>query len=274
MRNEDFMINIWPLDPLPAGATAWPRTVVHLKTYGFSRRAAIGQNVHPHLIIKGSGNFHSQAGDFRFTAGDMFCVWPGVAYEFSEDEDDPWELYAMRIEGPGNTDIARRMGFGPDNPYCRPLNTPRVKHAYCAMFNYWGRRQRDPHEGLAMFHRLIVCVHHKDNAVCGKRSNRMIFREALALIESLLEAGINVTELSGRLGVNRTELWRIFKAEAGMTVIEWIQKARIEKAKTILKQTNLKISAVAGMCGFNEEKHFLRSFRQQAGLTPTQWRRK
>ncbi|MCR4741792.1 MAG: AraC family transcriptional regulator [Treponema sp.] len=47
---------------------------------------------------------------------------------------------------------------------------------------------------------------------------------------------------------------------------------RIEKAKKLLKTSNLTINEIASKCGYKTEYHFMRQFKEQTACTPTQYR--
>ena len=49
-------------------------------------------------------------------------------------------------------------------------------------------------------------------------------------------------------------------------------KARVDRARDLLGQSDLSIAQVAEMTGFTSQSHFTRAFRQYAGDTPSGWR--
>jgi len=271
---EELVIKTWHLDPLPAGVTAWPAVAGHLKGYGQSRRATISRGVHVHLITSGSGTFHSFAGKFNVHAGEMFACWPDVAHDFYENSEDPWEFYWTRLDGPGSVDLGKQWGFDADHPIHCPEAPQIVTQNFRSLFEYWGRDPRDPYEGLVFFNRLIASSRPQepDNSD-APRTSADIVQEAKMIIDMLLETGINVNELSERLNLCRGSLWRFFVEETGLSIKEWIRHARIERSKDLLIRTQFKMSVIARMCGFNDEKYFLRIFRQNVGMTPGKWRK-
>jgi len=47
---------------------------------------------------------------------------------------------------------------------------------------------------------------------------------------------------------------------------------RLEQAKRLLRDSNLRIGEIAEQVGFHDARHFSRTFRQQTGLLPTDFR--
>lgn len=64
-----------------------------------------------------------------------------------------------------------------------------------------------------------------------------------------------------------------FHRETGMIYSEYLNMLKINYAKELLLSTDLKINDLYYQCGFRSHSNFLRLFREQTGLTPTQFRK-
>jgi AraC-like DNA-binding protein/ligand-binding sensor protein len=67
---------------------------------------------------------------------------------------------------------------------------------------------------------------------------------------------------------------KLFKKTTGLTFTEYVNRVRIEKAKTLLADPNHRIGEVAYEVGFQSLTHFNRIFRKIEGQTPSEFRRK
>jgi len=65
----------------------------------------------------------------------------------------------------------------------------------------------------------------------------------------------------------------IFIQEKGIGINKYIKNARMEKARELLLSTNMKISDVCEQVGYSNLSYFCRSFRNEYGVTPDQYRR-
>ncbi len=65
----------------------------------------------------------------------------------------------------------------------------------------------------------------------------------------------------------------LFKRITGETPLSCLQRLRVEQARALLLRTALSAEAVMRECGFQSYPNFLRVFREQCGLTPTQYRK-
>jgi len=78
-------------------------------------------------------------------------------------------------------------------------------------------------------------------------------------------------ELARKLDVSSSTLSHRFRREKGESVMKYLMKLRIERAKALLKE-ELPLSVVAVQTGFGNVFHFSRTFRRTTGFSPSQYR--
>ncbi|WP_372795450.1 AraC family transcriptional regulator [Pontiella sp.] len=74
-------------------------------------------------------------------------------------------------------------------------------------------------------------------------------------------------------GIQRTQLNKIFQKLTGSTPMEYLFRIRIERAKTLLRETDVKIIDIAMECGYATSQYFANTFKQATGATPSQYRK-
>jgi AraC-like DNA-binding protein len=67
---------------------------------------------------------------------------------------------------------------------------------------------------------------------------------------------------------------KLFKKATGLNFTEYLSRIRVEKAKNLLLNPNLRVSEIAYQVGFQSLTHFNRVFRKLAGQSPTRYREK
>lgn len=75
------------------------------------------------------------------------------------------------------------------------------------------------------------------------------------------------------LGISRSNLYRILKEHFNTSPSLYIRKIKIEKAKELLKTTDMKIGEVAYHIGLDGPQNFTKYFTQQHGVNPTEYRK-
>lgn len=59
-----------------------------------------------------------------------------------------------------------------------------------------------------------------------------------------------------------------------MTLSDFLGRIRIEKAKTLLLNPQIRIAQIAEMVGYQDEKYFSKVFKKMEGFTPNEYRKK
>ncbi len=109
----------------------------------------------------------------------------------------------------------------------------------------------------------------------GLTSADPVVAEALGLIYGLDHvelAGFTVEGLARRIPVTRRTLDRRFSASAGITVLEVVNRQRLQRAKDLLLQTDLPIKAVVYRSGFSSKERMRVVFLEEVGMTPREFR--
>lgn len=82
----------------------------------------------------------------------------------------------------------------------------------------------------------------------------------------------NVDWLSHELTMSRSHFQHLYKDFFGVSPMTDVILSRIEHAKYLLSTTDMTIKKISEMCGYNNDIHFMRQFKQQTGITPSQYR--
>ena len=88
-----------------------------------------------------------------------------------------------------------------------------------------------------------------------------------------LDAPLRVADLAELFGYNPDYLSRLFRRAHGVSLKEYIDRARLKRASDLLLTTGLPLSEIAARCGFEDYKYFLRFFSRRQGISPTALRR-
>lgn len=99
-------------------------------------------------------------------------------------------------------------------------------------------------------------------------------RHAESFIEDHLSAELTVTSIAKAAGISRSQLWRIYMDHMKVTPVQRIRQIRLAKARQLLDRTTLSVKEIAVACGFSNQNHFARIFKEQTGVTPSAFRQK
>ncbi|GAB2772906.1 helix-turn-helix domain-containing protein [Rhabdobacter roseus] len=99
-------------------------------------------------------------------------------------------------------------------------------------------------------------------------------KQAQEFIEQHFQDKITVDDLADRFGVGRRSFERRFKKATSNTVIEYMQRVKIEAAKKQLEAGRKTVNEVMYDVGYNDTKAFRDIFRKCTGMTPVDYRTK
>lgn len=86
--------------------------------------------------------------------------------------------------------------------------------------------------------------------------------------ENMADTDFGVEEISSEVGLSRVQLYRKVKAITGMTVVDLLRKARLNRAKTLLAETDKSISEIAYEVGFSSPSYFTKCYKDEYKILP------
>jgi AraC family transcriptional regulator len=102
--------------------------------------------------------------------------------------------------------------------------------------------------------------------------DRTDLRRLRELIEARLAEDLSLETIAGEIGVSPRSLSRACLQQWGTTVHQYVLARRLERAKSLLRATDLTITAIALDTGFSSQSHLATAFRRATGLTPKGYR--
>ena len=96
--------------------------------------------------------------------------------------------------------------------------------------------------------------------------------EIMRYVDSHYTEKILVADIAQHFHVDLNYLGRLFKKKTGGNLKDYLTQKRLEKAKYLLDNTELKIYEVSEASGYPDYFYFTRVFRRITGVTPSEWR--
>jgi len=93
------------------------------------------------------------------------------------------------------------------------------------------------------------------------------------MIHDLFDKKLTLTALATEANIHPAYLCQQFPLKFGCSMTEYIRKVKVEKAaQMLIAEPSTSLSAIAYDCGFADQSHFSRVFKNQLGLTPLEFR--
>lgn len=135
------------------------------------------------------------------------------------------------------------------------LRTKTEEENFCIMANVYNL--------IAVLFAQGICT------VTGQTSADKTMREIIDYMEENFTEEISTASLCKQFGYTVPYFCKRFKNYTGLTPMNYLKIYRMEKAYSIMKKYDLKISEIAERCGFNDANYFTRCFTAHFGNPPT-----
>ena len=113
-----------------------------------------------------------------------------------------------------------------------------------------------------------------------KRPNRLrgglspaALRRVQLFVHAHLAAGLQLSDLAAHAGLSTYHFARAFKATTGTTPRAFVERARVERAARLMRETGTTLAEIATRCGFSTQSRLTIAFRKVHGTTPARYRR-
>ncbi|MBQ7614909.1 MAG: helix-turn-helix transcriptional regulator [Butyrivibrio sp.] len=96
--------------------------------------------------------------------------------------------------------------------------------------------------------------------------------ECMNYIYAHVKERITIEDLSKITGNSPSYISRLFKSEVGISASEYIRKVKIEKAKNLLRFSDISMVEIASYLAFSSQSHFIKLFQEETKMTPKKYR--
>ncbi len=107
----------------------------------------------------------------------------------------------------------------------------------------------------------------------GEAENIEIVKNVIAYIDEHISEKITLKELSSCVSMSEKYFCSFFSRQTGCTPFEYVNRLRIERACELLKTHNKSVTDAAFETGFESLSYFIRRFKRQMGLSPSQYKK-
>jgi len=108
----------------------------------------------------------------------------------------------------------------------------------------------------------------------SSEQDKTLIQQMVAYLNDHISEEVSLKLLSNIFHMNPGYISQYFKNETGMNYSAYLLMLRINKAKKLLGNSDRPVAEVAQMTGFRDYRLFSRTFKQETGLTPSQYRLK
>lgn len=125
---------------------------------------------------------------------------------------------------------------------------------------------------LGWFSETAAAMYRNMTELSSRTENRMLTQAKKIMEEQLCNPELSLQSVSEKLGITAAYFSAFYIRETGKGFNESVTDLRVEKAKTLLADSVMKISQIAVECGFRSASYFTYVFKRQTGMSPGEFR--
>ncbi|MBP1991732.1 helix-turn-helix transcriptional regulator [Paenibacillus eucommiae] len=100
-----------------------------------------------------------------------------------------------------------------------------------------------------------------------------LYQNVLAYVnDCYTDPSVSLENIAEKFGVSPSYLSRYFKDQTGYPLMRYMDGMRMNKAKELLKNTDMKLKDIVEHVGYVDQTNFIRKFKRNEGITPIQYR--
>ncbi len=211
--------------------------------------------------------------EYAMSGDSLFLLTPKDYHKIINIENQ--SSYSINVsfsENIVNKTLLTELGFVP-----RVMTKLSEETVYCMemMLKYYTEKSRFKDIKLnGMLSLLITSV--LENSVPSKESTGFFssqIRETMAYILSDLTKSHKLEDVAKISGLSAPYFSHLFHKETGKPYKRWLTTVRIDYAKRIIEDKDASIIDICYECGYNTPSQFLKMFKRETSMTPTEYRK-
>lgn len=119
----------------------------------------------------------------------------------------------------------------------------------------------------------LLTLHERINSRFDVNKNQQKIKQAITYIQENYDSDLNMAVVSNHISMNYSLFSSLFKEYTGSNFVNYLKEIRIEKAKELLTETDLRINEISVKIGYDNEKHFMKTFKASCGVSPSEYRK-
>ncbi|MEG1525008.1 MAG: response regulator [Clostridia bacterium] len=120
--------------------------------------------------------------------------------------------------------------------------------------------------------RFFTLLRNKLESQRSTKGGQLIGNICRHISDHFCDPALSLNSVAASVYISPTYLSILFKKEMGTTFIEYVSRLRMERAKELLQDSNLKTYEAAERTGYNDPQYFSSCFKKYTGFTPSEYK--
>lgn len=220
------------------------------------------------ILIEGSFDVKLNGKNEAIFPGNAIIFPPDEYYIYSKSQEE--NVYYLWVHFTGSYAETLIKGLGlPMNTVIKNVDCARSVSAFENAFELTLKNGSFLDKELSVFINDLLIKIAKS---LKRETSEKHIAKSLSIINESFSSDIAISELARAENLSVSRYNYIFKRSIGVSPLKYITSLRINKAKYLLKNTDLTVSQISNECGYSDSHFFHRIFKNETEMTPKQYR--
>lgn len=241
-----------------------------------------------YYIEKGSLTHYVESSVSRLVAGDMFIIPPGIKHRIEEENQTTFYSFSFMPDSLGEAGISNSFAMdflrriSQDSTIRPKITLPsdkvlRVESIMEEIYKEFNEHNISGKDIIRSYGIILVTMFariyyesSKTSLISHFEDCRQFVLHCVDYIESNYFQDINLDSMVKLSAVSKSSFCRIFSEITGYSFNKYLNMCRIRKSTEYIKR-GYKITAIYGLCGYNDFSTFYRNFKNILGVSPSKY---
>lgn len=226
-----------------------------------------------HYVISGQGTLRCNQQTYPVKAGQLFLTYPSEVASYQADSKEPWQYCWVGFNGTDARRLVKLAGFSHKMPVLNSDDIQQTAERLRRIADASGNTAADDAEMAGCLYLFLAHLIRMNRQRPVGDTHQTYVANALRYIQYNYANDIGVTDIAAYVGISRSQLYRAFLQDFGVSPHNYLQTYRINEACSLLHDPTYSVAEVAGSVGFNDPLYFSRVFKSIKGTTPSEYQK-
>jgi len=226
-----------------------------------------------HFVDYGHGVFRYNRREYEVGPGGLFIMFPSEVASYQADAQDPWRYNWVGFNGTDARRLVNLAGFSRQEPILHSDDPTQTCTLLRRIADASGNTAADDAEMAGALYLFLAHLIRMNRQRPTDDTHQTYVANALRYIQYNYASDIGVNDIARYVGISRSQLYRAFLQDFGVSPHNYLQKYRINEACSLLHNPSFSVAEVAGSVGFNDPLYFSRVFKSLKQCTPSEYQK-
>lgn len=214
--------------------------------------------------------------NYEIGAGTVFIYRPFEEQYYGQANKEPIASYWVHFTGYGLLELLEKAGLGEENIFVTGTNDEIPELFEKLIIEVFEKQSSFEFLSALLLQQIIFSITRRISSNNQKviSAKQLRINETINHIHRNYEKNISIVELANIAGFSPSRYSGIFRELFNVSPKQYLIKYRLQKAKELMRHTNLTIKQISNLAGFEDQLYFSRLFKKYEKLSPLEYKKK